>query len=105
MSRRCKPGQRARVISGLNKGRVVLVVRALWERTFDGATWPQALFPWVIASLGEGLRSTNLETGLEYPLRRLIVACDLDLEPLHDDDDGLITSTEKDKDLAEGGPR
>lgn len=97
MSRRCKPGQRARFLGGFNKGRIVLVVRPLFEESFDGSIWPQAVFPWVVTSLSDGLRTLNLDSGKENPLRRSIVACDLDLEPLKDDDDGLTRSTERDK--------
>lgn len=89
MSRRCKPGQRARVVVGVNKGRIVLVARALHEGTFNGAHWPKAIFPWVVASLGDGLQSVDLKTNMPLPPAHSIVLCDRDLEPLDDDDDGL----------------
>ena len=97
MSRRCKTGQRARFIKGMNKGRIVLVVKALHINEFGGSTWPEALFPWVVTALGAPLRTMRLETMKENAPRMTICCCDLDLEPLNDDDDGLTRSTEKDK--------
>jgi hypothetical protein len=104
MSRRCKVGQRARFIAGLNKGHVVLVVRPQFEPTFEGSTWPMAIFPWVVTSLGGGLRSICIDTGIENPSTRSLIACDLDLEPLKDDDDGLAQSTERGTPLTEFRP-
>lgn len=87
MSRRCKPGIRARIIRGSNAGKIVVVVRRYFGEDVNDARWPQALFPWVVTSLGAPLRSICLSTGAEQPLAMTIVGDDCDLEPLRDDDD------------------
>lgn len=99
MSRRCKAGKRARLVSGPNAGTVVLVVKALYTNEHEGITWPFAVFPWVITSLGRPLYVKDLVHNRPLPPRRTIVACDRDLEPLDDDDDGLTTheTTERPK--------
>lgn len=99
MTRRCKPGQRARCIKGMNVGRIVLVVRPLLGQEFNGSSWPEAIYPWIVAALGAPLRTKNLNTGTENLGAMTVVLCDLDLEPLDDDDDGLTRSTEKERPL------
>lgn len=98
MSRRCKAGQRARIIGeGANRGRIVVVVRHYYGEKVSGARWPDAFFPWVVTSLGSPLRRFSVDTGEERPSCMTIVCDDRDLEPLNDDDDGLDSSTEADK--------
>jgi hypothetical protein len=95
MSRRCKPGQRARIIGGgWNRGKVVLVVRHYFGEQISGGTWPEAIFPWVVSSLSVPLRSQFLDTGIEATPSMTIVMDDRDLQPLDDDDDGLKESTD-----------
>jgi hypothetical protein len=92
MSRRCKPGIRARVIKGENDlGKIVFVVRHYFGEELNGATWPTALFPWVVTSLGSPLHSYCVDTGKEAPPAMTIVLDDGDLEPL---DDGDLPSDE-----------
>ena len=96
MSRRCKPGQRALVVgSNWNRGQIVIVVRYYFGEDIDG-TWPQAIFPWVVSSLGAPLRRRCLETGKEKPAKMVAVLDDCDLEPLSDDDDGMVDSVDRD---------
>lgn len=97
MSRRCKPGKKARILGGLNSGRVVLVVRALHGQDFEGSLWPEAIYPWVVSGIGGPLRTRDLETKLENPPRANIVECDLRLEPFDDEEDGQQHSTERRK--------
>lgn len=93
MTRRCKPGQRARIISrGTDRGAVVVVVRAYLGEEVSGALWPENGFPWVVTSLGGLLHSRYLDTKLPAPPARTIVLDDSDLEPLRDDDDGVDES-------------
>lgn len=87
MSRRCKPGIRARFIRGRNRGKIVLVVRYYFGEDVNDSRWPDALFPWVVTSLGSPLRWVYLETGREGPPAMTIVVDDCDLEPLSDDDE------------------
>lgn len=94
MSRRCKPGMRARIIQGRNCGKIVVVVRRYFGEDLNGCTWPAALFPWVVTSLGAPLRSIYLETGVEAPPAMTIVVDDSDLEPLRNDDDDEVASAE-----------
>lgn len=91
MSRRCKPGTRARVIRGVNAGKVVVVVRRYLGEEVNDATWPTAIFPWVVTSLAGPLRSFHLHTGKEAPASHTIVLDDRDLEPLSDEDPGEVT--------------
>lgn len=96
MTRRCKPGQRARIISGGDTGKIVLVVKPYFgERVADG-TWPMPIYPWVVASLGDLLHSVNIETGVENSPDRMAVYDDSDLEPLDHDVNGLDESTDQD---------
>ena len=89
MSRRCKPGQRARIIGGgWNIGKIVLVVRPYFGEEIDGI-WPQPIFPWVVSSLGAPLRRCCLTTGKEKPAKMAAVYDDCDLEPLDDDEAGI----------------
>lgn len=92
MSRRCKPGIRARIIEGSDAGKIVFVVRRYFGEEVNGARWPQALFPWVVSSLGSPLRSFYIDTCREAPPSMTIVVDDCDLEPLRDDDDHEHTS-------------
>lgn len=88
MSRRCKPGMRARVIgTSANRGKVVLVVRYYFGESVSGTFWPLPLFPWVVTSLGGPLQSRHLDTGRLAPPRMTIVLDDSELEPLRDDDE------------------
>lgn len=101
MTRRCKPGQRARIIgNGKNIGCIVVVVRYHFGETVSGCTWPQPIFPWVVASLGGPLRNFCLLTGRETTPKMVIVVDDSDLEPLDDDDDGLGLATSTDLPVA-----
>lgn len=95
MNRRCKPGQRARFVRGWNQGKVVVVVRAHHGGLYGDCLWPQPVFPWVVTSLGLPLRIVDLDTGQEKPGVMSMVACDRDLEPLQDDDDGMTIYTQE----------
>ena len=86
MSRRCKPGIRARIIRSGNAGKIVVVVRRYFGEQVNDAQWPRQLFPWVVTSLGPPLRSVYIYTGKEAPPSMTIVVDDCDLEPLRDDD-------------------
>lgn len=97
MSRRCEPGQKARVLKGMNQGRVVLVVRALHGQEFEGSIWPLPIYPWVVSGVGGPLRTRCISTGLENPPMQNIVACDLELEPIDDHDDSNSESTTRRK--------
>lgn len=97
MSRRCKPGQRAKIIGVVgNNGKIVLVVRPYFGEVVGDGTWPNALYPWVVTSLGSPLHWTGINSG-KKGTTMTAVFCDTNLEPLDDDDDGLTRSTEKDK--------
>lgn len=87
MTRRCKPGQRARIIDGVDTGKIVLVVRYYCGEDVAGGPWPEAIFPWVVASLGPPLHVEDLDTGLPCPPSMVAVYDDCDLELLPDDDD------------------
>jgi hypothetical protein len=87
MSRRCRPGIRARIVCGVNTGKIVVVVRRYYGELINDATWPKALFPWVVASAGGPLRSFRVENGEECPGALTIVADDRELEPLRDEDE------------------
>ena len=97
MSRRCKPGQRARVLSSSNHGAIVLVVRYYFGESVSGGTWPEALFPWVVTSLGAPLGWVSLHNPLERGRAMTIVVDDCNLEPLGDADDDLTQIAEKEK--------
>lgn len=86
MSRRCKPGMRARVIRGANSGKLVVVVRRYLGERVNDATWPKAVHPWIVTSLSGPLRSFRLINGEEAPPALTIVLDDRDLVPLSDDD-------------------
>src|SRR3990167_7008841 len=90
MSRRCKPGQRARIISeGANHGAIVLVVRPyFYPDEVSGSQWPRTQRPWVTTSLGQPLQSYYLDGG-KAPAQQTIVSDDRDLEPLDDDEGGV----------------
>lgn len=89
MTRRCKPGQRARIIRGTNSGKVVVVVQHYLGELVNGAEWPENVFPWVVTSLGGLLASVELRTLRPCPPARTIVVDDAELQPLDDDDDGV----------------
>lgn len=97
MSRKCKPGIRARIIRGRNNGQIVVVVRRYFGEAVSGGTWPRALFPWVVTSLGSALRSAFIETGAEALPSMTIVVDDCDLEPLDDGGPAIDTETEKER--------
>lgn len=107
MTRRCKPGQRARVISGTaNRGKIVLVVRPYrFGEKISDAEWPEALYPWVVTSLGAPLRWHRVGDLSATGTDMTIVLCDTDLEPLRDDDDGLTRSTNEDKPVKKSRPK
>ena len=84
MTRRCKAGQRARIIARSNRGKIVVVVRHYFGEDLDG-TWPEAAFPWVVTSLGAPLRNFKIPSGIENAPKMTIVVCDTNLEPLDDD--------------------
>lgn len=87
MSRRCKPGMRARVIgTNANRGKVVVVVRYYFGEEVSGFRWPLPLYPWVVTSLGGPLQSRYIDTGKPAPPTMTIVLDDSELEPLRDDD-------------------
>lgn len=96
MTRRCKAGQRARIIDESdNYGKVVLIVRYYFGEEVAGATWPEeVVFPWVVASLGSPLRSCYMD-GTEAPPAMTMVCEDADLEPLPDDDPDDSTKTDR----------
>jgi hypothetical protein len=92
MSRRCKAGQRARVLSGSDKGTIVLVVRRYMGERINDAFWPEPLFPWVVTTLGAPLHWARID-GSTSGTASTVVRDDRDLEPLKDDDDGLSKAT------------
>jgi hypothetical protein len=99
MSRRCKPGIRARIIGECrNAGRIVLVVRPyFYPEEVLGSTWPEEiLHPWVVTSLGAPLRCFDVESEEECPPQMTIVVEDADLEPLDANDDGLMLTVDRD---------
>lgn len=98
MSRRCKVGQRARMLFNENKGRIVLVVGHYFEGTlWGGYTWKTGYFPWKVVSVGQPLNIYDVGT-LKFSGTSMYCVCDdSSLEPLDDDDDGLNCSTEKDE--------
>lgn len=87
MSRRCKPGKRARFIKSVNKGKIVLVVRHYFGEPVSNGRWPLPPFPWVVTSLSGPLRFVHLDSGKEAMPAMTMVADDSDLEPLDDDGD------------------
>lgn len=100
MSRRCKPGQRARVIGeGRNKGAIVLVVGPHFpDEAWGGdGQWVAGLFPWKTLSLSGLLHIRDADTLEPLAPSMYCVFEDEDLEPLKDDDDGLTCSTGKDR--------
>lgn len=100
MSRRCKPGQRAKVIGeGWNKGAIVLVVSPYFpsEEWGGPGQWAASLFPWKTIALGGPLRIRDADTLEPLAPSVYCVFEDEDLEPLKDDDDGLTRSTGKDR--------
>lgn len=99
MTRRCKPGQRARITTGtVDKGKIVLVVRPYrpGEKISDG-TWPEALYPWVVTSLSAPLGWHRIGNPDIKGVSFTVVMCDTELEPLNDDDDGLTRDTDVSK--------
>ncbi len=96
MSRRCKAGQRARIIgNSVNSGAIVLVVRRYLGELVADDRWPEALFPWVVTSLGEPLDWRRIEDPSVQGRAYTIVLDDKYLEPLNDDDDGLTRATDQ----------
>lgn len=96
MSRRCKPGQRARVI---HNGAIVMVVGHYFHGVeWGGSTnWHTEFYPWKTVSLGAPLEIFSMKTGKFMRMSMYCVHEDADLEPLDDGDDGLTRATEKDK--------
>ena len=97
MRRRCRPGQRARILTGWNRGKIVLVVRAYLGEEVSGAHWPTILYPWVVTSLSVPLRCCELHTMRERMPTMTIVDDDRDLQPLDDDDETWWTERELEK--------
>ena len=97
MKRRCKVGDRARILKGADEGKVVLVVRKYHGEKVSGRIWVEGYFPWVVTSLGELLKCECATTHKPTPSVRSMVYDDTELEPLHDDDHGNGESTETDK--------
>jgi hypothetical protein len=83
MSRRCKPGQRARVISeGPDRGTIVLVLKPyFYPDEVNDAVWPRMLRGWVVTSLGAPLHAVHLD-GSPCPPEQTSVRDDRDLEPI-----------------------
>ena len=100
MSRRCKPGQRARIIAGCNDGKIVLVVRPYFGETVANGSWPMPIFPWFVTSLSTPLVAEYIETGKKAQPNMSAVYDDDELEPLDDDDDGLELTTVTEKPAA-----
>ena len=98
MSRRCKAGQRARIIGGdVNHGKIVVVVRPYFGEVIKGADWPDSIvFPWVVASLSGPMRSFFMDNSEAEP-DIVIVVEDQYLDPIPDDSSGLDEYTEVDK--------
>lgn len=96
MSRRCKPGQRARVI---DNGAIVMVVGHYFHgEEWGGHTgWYTEFYPWKTVSLGAPLEIVSEKTGKFLFMSMYCVHDDAGLEPLDDGDDGLTRATEKDK--------
>ncbi len=93
MTRRCKPCQRARIVGkSANAGKVVLILRYYFGEEVSDSTWPEAIFPWVVASLGGPLRNFHIPSGIEAPRKMVIVVDDCELQPLDDDGAGLDAS-------------
>lgn len=99
MTRRCKPGQRAKIITGIeNKGKIVLVVRPYrFGEKIGDSRWPEALYPWVVTSLGAPIHWRNIENPQTTGFSSTVVLCDTQLQPLDDDDDGLGRDTDVSK--------
>lgn len=89
MTRRCKAGQRARIVGGgWNSGKVVLIIRHYFGEDMNGR-WPLPLFPWVVTSLGGPLRNRDLTTNIENMPLMTIVVDDCYLQPLDDDGEDI----------------
>jgi len=97
MKRRCKPGDRARILSLADSGKVVLVLRKYHGEKIKEATWHEGFFPWVVLSLGGPLQCAESRTNTRLPPEMVIVIDDADLEPLHDDDPADSESTQTDR--------
>jgi hypothetical protein len=105
VSRRCKKGQRARIIGGRNAGKIVLIVRPyFYPQIINDASWPMAIYPWVVTSLSGSLRSVHVNSGKECPPAMTIVADDPELEPLDDEDDLLPEAEDLDVPIANSNP-
>jgi hypothetical protein len=100
MSRRCKTGQRAKiVVECKNKGAIVMIVGPYHHgQDWDGTkNWLPCIFPWKTVCLSGPVRIIEAATGKFLRDSLYCVFEDSDLEPLDDDDDGLTRSTEEDK--------
>lgn len=87
MKRRCKAGQRARIVDGPNNGVIVMILRPYFGEHVEEAIWPEILFPWVVVSLGPLLRAWFSVDNIEAPPGRMCVVDDRDLVPLDDDEE------------------
>lgn len=106
MSRRNKPGTRARVVGGsVNDGIIVMVVRPyFYPQKFDGSTWTGFRFPWVITSLGRPLEYSYTD-GTKAPPTRSGVMDDENLQPLDDDDGNPNEAEDLDLPLPNATPK
>jgi hypothetical protein len=109
---RCKPGDRCLIVAGgcdglppLNIGRVVVVVRAYARGEYVGGVndWlpdaPDGGRHWVVASLGDGLRSQFVKNGVPeigYEIAMTTPIADCRLMPLDDDEGGIEESALRD---------
>lgn len=97
MSRRCKLGDRARIITGGDKGKVVAVLRKYHGELIDGGTWEEGFYPWVVVSLSGLLGCRCTKTNADLPPVMTAVYDDAELEPIRDDDPDEGESIEKDR--------
>lgn len=96
MSRRCKSGQRARVIAeGSNKGKIVLVLQPYRGEKVAGSGWVEHVYPWVVAALGAPIAWEKDGRPEIVGASITAVLDDTELEPLSDDDDGLQVRWER----------
>ena len=97
MKRRCKAGDRARIIKGGDEGKIVVVVRKYHGERLGGYHWAEVLFPWVVAAIGAPLNFVIRGKPPKNISVRVGVYEDSDLEPLREDDPGIDESTQTDK--------
>lgn len=102
MSRRCKPGQRARIVDDSpHVGKIVVIVRPYRGEKVGDSTWVEELHPWVVTSLS-GLLHWRRVDGSKRGMASTVVIDDRKLEPLSEDDDGLHVEQERQLPLVKG---